>query len=177
MGTSGAGKTRFAEQLAVIKDLPRFEMDNLHWGPGWTPRLTFLDDASAAAASDSWVTEWQYSAARPILARRAHAMIWLDYSVPRRMYWVARRTLMRRATRASLWDAGLREEPLRTIFTEKDHIIRWAWRTRRNLDQLPGVVEREYPHLVLYRFTSPGQARRWLRTFRSRFVRRLGHAS
>lgn len=159
-GTSGAGKTTFAEQLACIQDLPRFEMDNLRWGP---PRSAFLDEALAAASSDSWVTEWQYPAARPALARRAHAMIWLDYSVPRRMYWVTRRTLIRRATRQSIWDAGLTEDPLRTFFTDNDHIIRSAWRTRRHLDHLPGVVEREYPHLALYRFTSPSQSRRWLR--------------
>lgn len=67
-------------------------------------------------------------------------------------------------TRQRIWDSGLREAPLRSIFTEKDHIIRWSWRTRRSLDQLPQVIEREYPHLLLYRLTSPRETQRWLRT-------------
>lgn len=163
-GTSGAGKTTLAEQLAEILALPRFEMDNLHWGPGWTQRPAFLDDVTTAVSSEAWVTEWQYREVRPILARRAQAMIWLDYSAARRMSWVTRRTVARRATRQPIWDSGLREAPLRSIFTEKDHIIRWAWRTRRTLDDLPRAVEREYPHLALYRFTSPRQTQRWLRT-------------
>lgn len=161
-GTSGAGKTTLADQLSEVRGLPRFEMDNLHWGPGWTPRATFLDDVASAVTADAWVTEWQYSDARPALARRAHAMIWLDYSVPRRMYWVTRRTIIRRATRQPLWDSGLTEEPLHTFFTKKEHIIRWAWRTRRNLDHLPQLVEREHPHLALYRFISPKQVQHWL---------------
>lgn len=163
-GTSGAGKTTLAQKLADQRGLRRFEMDNLHWGPGWTPRPGFLQEVSAAVAGDAWVTEWQYREVRALLARRAHAMIWLDYSVPRRMYRVTRRTLARRASRRPIWDAGLREAPLRTFLTEEDHIIRWAWRTRRTLDELPGIVEREYPHLVLYRLTSPQETQRWLRT-------------
>lgn len=163
-GTSGAGKTTLAEKLAALRSLERFEMDNLHWGPGWTQRPTFLDDVAAAVSSEAWVTEWQYREVRPMLARRAQAMIWLDYSVPRRMYWVTRRTLTRRTTRQPIWDSGLREAPLRSIFTEKDHIIRWSWRTRRSLDQLPQVIEREYPHLLLYRLNSPRETQRWLRT-------------
>lgn len=161
-GTAGAGKTTLANQLAVMRNLPRFEMDNLHWGLSWTPRPNFLNDVASAVAADAWVTEWQYTDARPVLAGRAHAMIWLDYSVLRRMYWVTRRTVIRRATRQPLWDSGLRDEPLLTFFTKKEHIIRWAWRTRRRLDQLPQLVEREYPHMVLYRFTSPQQVQRWL---------------
>lgn len=162
-GTSGAGKTTLAIHLAEMLELPRFEMDNLHWGPGWVTRPTFFDDVATEVAADAWITEWQYREARPILAERAQVMIWLDYSVARRMFWVTRRTVLRRVTRQPIWDSGLREKPLYTVFTDEDHIIRWAWRTRRTMDQLPQRVDERFPHLTLYRFASPGQARRWLR--------------
>lgn len=161
-GTSGAGKTTFGNRLANMLDLPQHEVDSLHWGPGWIRRPSFLVDVAAVADSEAWVTEWQYRDARPILAQRAHVMIWLDYSVPRRMYWVTRRTVKRRVSRKPLWDSKLREQALLKFFTDESHIIRWAWRTRRSLAELPELIERQHPHIALYRFRSPTQTQRWL---------------
>ena len=163
-GTAGAGKTTLGDQLAEKLSLPRYEMDNLHWGPGWTTRPDFHADVADMAASDAWVTEWQYREARQTLAQRAQVLIWLDYSAARRMYWVTRRTVMRRLRQQPIWESGLHEKPLHTVFTQEEHIIRWAWRTRRSLDQLPQVAEQNFPHVVIYRFGSPAQTQRWLQT-------------
>lgn len=38
VGTSGAGKSRLAGQLAAALGVPHVELDALYWGPDWTPR-------------------------------------------------------------------------------------------------------------------------------------------
>jgi hypothetical protein len=46
------------------------------------------------------------------------------------MRQVIRRTVRRRLSRQVLWN-GNREPPLWTLLTDRDHIVRWAWRTHR----------------------------------------------
>ena len=43
---------------------------------------------------------------------------------------IIRRTLRRALHRTELWN-GLREPPLRTILTDRDHVVRWTVRTHR----------------------------------------------
>ncbi len=127
-GATGAGNSRLARQVAARFALPYVELDALHHGPQWQPRPTFRDDIVALAAVDEWVYEWQYPVARPLLAERADALIFLD--LPRWLVTsrIVRRTLRRSLHRTELWN-GLREPPLRTILNDPDHIIRWAIRT------------------------------------------------
>lgn len=63
-----------------------------------------------------------------MLAERATTLVHLDYSRLVVLVRVTRRSITRRLRDAELWN-GNREAPLRTIFTDRDHIIRWAWRT------------------------------------------------
>lgn len=161
-GTSGSGKTTLAGKLGDVLGIPHHEMDNLHWGEGWTSRGTFLEDVAAFAATEAWVSEFQYREARPVTAARAEVVVWLNYPVRTRMGRVIRRTLRRRFRREPMWDVGLLEPPLWTIFRNEDHIVRFAWRTRRNFDRLPAVLEEKYPHLTLVRLRSPREARQWL---------------
>ena len=44
------------------------------------------------------------------------------------MQQVVRRTLRRRLRREQLWNGNV-EPPLHTIFTDPEHIVRWAWAT------------------------------------------------
>jgi adenylate kinase family enzyme len=123
-GTSGAGKTTVAETLGY----PYVELDSLHHGPGWTRRPEFEEDVGRVVAGSRWVSEWQYEAVRELLLDRADCLIWLD--LPRALVTarVVRRTLRRRVRREVLWNSNM-EPPLRTFFSDPDHIVRWAWRT------------------------------------------------
>ena len=98
-GASGAGKTTLARALSVRLGLPHTELDALFHGPGWRPRPEFLEEVRRLAAAPTWVTEWQYGPARPLLLARADLVVWLD--LPRRvvMTRVVRRTLRRRRRR------------------------------------------------------------------------------
>ena len=162
-GTAGTGKTTLAGRIADALGIEHVEIDGLHWGEGWTPRQSFSDDVDALIARERWVTEWQYRIARERLAQRADLLVWLDYPVATSMRRVVRRTLRRRLRRIVLWHGNV-EPPLWTILTDRDHIVRWAWRTRAKYRDLPAQASVEHPHLVLVRLRSQAEADRWMRT-------------
>jgi len=161
-GVSGVGKTTLSRAVAARLGVPHVETDGLHHGPGWTPRPEFLDDVRRTVAGEAWVMEWQYAAARPLIAARAELLVWIDLPTPVTMTRVVRRTLRRRARREELWN-GNQEPPLRTFLTEPDHIVRWAWRTRHKYrDGAVAEAARAHPDLVVVRLRSRGAVRRWL---------------
>ena len=161
-GVSGSGKSTLAQRISALTELPYVELDALFHGPGWTPRAEFLDDVRGLIARDTWVTEWQYSTARPLLASRADLLVWVDppfltVTLPR----VVRRTLRRRLRREVLWNGNV-EPPLRTFFSDPEHIVRWSISTRNTYRVRVLAVERAYPHLTVVRLRSPREAGLWL---------------
>jgi len=162
-GTSGAGKTTLAARVSAALGLPYTELDGLYHGAGWTPRPEFEDDVRAVVAQDAWVSEWQYRAVRPLLLERAELLVWLDLPTPVVLWQVARRTLRRRLRRTELWNGNV-EPPLRTILSDRDHILRWAWRTRHTLRGLDERLAREAPHLQVVRLRSRRAVERWVRS-------------
>ncbi|MEL7977869.1 AAA family ATPase [Isoptericola sp. F-RaC21] len=164
-GTSGAGKTTLCGRVSAALGLPYTELDGLHHGPGWVPRPEFEDDVRAVAAQDAWVSEWQYAAVRPLLLARAELLVWLDLPVPVVLWQVARRTVRRSLRRTELWNGNV-EPPLRTIFSDRDHILRWAWRTRHTLRGLDGRVACEAPHVRVVRLRSRREVERWVHGLR-----------
>lgn len=160
-GTSGSGKTTLASRIARQLGIPHVEIDALYHGPDWTPRESFLADVSALVAEDEWVTEWQYSSARAALAARADLVVWLDLPVATVMRQVTVRTVRRQLRREVLWN-GNREPSLWTVFTEPNHIVRWAWRTRHRTTERIDALVRARPELAIVRLRSHRQARAWL---------------
>lgn len=161
-GVSGVGKTTLAPRIAGMLALPYTELDSLFHGPNWQPRASFLEDVRSLAASDRWITEWQYSAARAMLADRADLLVWLDLpfltvTLPR----VVRRTIRRRVQRIELWNGNI-EGPLHRVFTDPEHIVRWAWRTRRKYTQAIPRLAETHPNLTVVRLRSPRDVEEWL---------------
>ncbi len=160
-GTSGSGKTTLARSVAALLELPYFEIDGLFHGSGWTRRPEFRADVERLTAGERWVTEWQYSAVRGLLAARADTMVWLDYSRALVMWRVTRRTLRRRVRRDVMWNGNV-EPPLWTFFRSKEHIVRWAWNTHHKTPHRVGRLLEEGTHLTVVRLRSPRQAHEWL---------------
>lgn len=161
-GSSGSGKTTLSAEIAERLTLPFTELDGLFHGPSWTPRESFLSDVTAIARSESWVSEWSYSSARPVLLDRAELFIGLDYSRAVVMARVIRRTLRRRWRRTELWN-GNREPALRTVFSDPEHVVRWSWSTfARNRRAIRSVAATPRPGLKVIVFRSPRRARVWL---------------
>ncbi|MCJ1707826.1 AAA family ATPase [Microbacterium sp. VKM Ac-2923] len=158
-GVSGVGKTTLARRIAGVADIPHTEIDALFHGADWTPRPPFLDDVRALVAGDTWVTEWQYSEARPLLTARADLLVWLDLpfwwvTLPR----VVSRTLRRRLRAEPLWNGNL-EPPLRTFFTDPEHIVRWSIATRHAYRERIAALR---PDLAVVRLRTRGEVERWL---------------
>ena len=162
-GLSGAGKTTLARRLAHQLDVEHTELDALHHGPGWVPRAAFLDEVRQLAASPAWVTEWQYSTARPLLAARAELLVWLDQPYAVALARLVRRTVRRRVRREVLWN-GNREGPLRAVLTDPQHVVRYQWTHRHKYrrDLVPRLL-RERPDVVVVRLRSSREVERWLR--------------
>lgn len=161
-GTSGSGKTTLAARIAVALQLPHREIDALFHGPAWTPRPSFEADVRRFSAEPSWVTEWQYSSVRAQLAERADLLVWLDLPRALVLRQVIRRTLVRRLRRQNLWNGNI-EPPLWTIFTDRGHIVRWAWRTHHRTAVRMAELRRRRPDLVVVQLRSRREIARWSR--------------
>ena len=160
-GSSGAGKTTVAAAVAGVLGVPRVEMDALFHGPAWTPRPSFLDDVSRVVASPAWVTEWQYPAARQLLLERADLLVWLDVPRVRAMRQVTARTLRRRWRREVLWNGNV-EPPLRTVFSDPEHLLRWTRATHAHTATRVAVVLERVPDLAVVRLRDRRAVHRWL---------------
>lgn len=161
VGTSGAGKSTLARRISATLDLPYVELDALFHGPAWTCRVEFEADVAAFAARGHWVTEYQYSGVRPLLLDRADLMVWLDLPRGRQLLRVVRRTVGRRRRREELWNGNV-EASLWRLFTDRDHIIRWAWRTRGQAAELVGAARATRPDLPVVRLRSQRQVDGWV---------------
>ncbi len=161
-GVSGVGKSTLASRIAAITGGRHTEIDSVYHGPGWEPREEFLQDVDTFTSEDAWTTEWQYPSARALLARRADVLVWLDLPFPVTLARVIRRTLRRRFLRETLWNGNV-EPPLRTIFTDREHIVRWAIATRKKYRTSIPQTERENPDLVIVRLRSQKDTEGWLK--------------
>lgn len=161
VGTSGSGKTTLAAKIAARTGIPHTEIDGLYHHAGWTPNPRFEEEVQAVIAGDAWITELQYRVVRPMLAERAQLLIWLD--LPRRVVLrrIVVRTVQRSVLRIELWNGNV-ERPLRTIFTDRDHIIRWAMRTHSAQAQAVRDALATNPRLRLVRIRSGADLRRFL---------------
>ena len=160
-GCSGSGKTTLAAALATRLGVPHHELDALFHGPGWVPRPTFVADVTALAATESWVVEWQYDQVRSLLLTRADLLVWLDLSRTRVFAQLLSRTVVRRLRRVELWN-GNREPPLHTIFTDPEHVVRWAWGSYARIGPRVRAVLAQHDPPVVVRLRSRREIQRWL---------------
>jgi len=163
-GISGAGKSTLARELSARLSLPYVDMDGLFHGPNWQPRPEFGDEVAQFAATDAWIVDSHgYASVRDLLWSRADAVIWLDYPRSIVMYRVIRRTVLRRWRRERLFNGNI-EPPLWTIFTDREHVVRWAWSqyARRRADLIRRSEDPEFAHLTVTRLRHPRDTERWL---------------
>jgi adenylate kinase family enzyme len=131
VGTSCAGKTTLARQIADALGVPHIELDALHWGPGWTecPTDEFREAVRSRVSEDRWVVDGNYSKVSDIVLERATDAVWLNYSFPVVFGRALSRTCRRVITGEELF--GGNRETFRNAFLSRDSIPWWVVRTYR----------------------------------------------
>ncbi len=161
-GASGSGKTTLAARISAGTGIPHTEIDALHWRAGWTVNERFEEQVADLVAGPSWVTELQYRQVLHRLAERAELLVWLRPPRAVVLLRVVRRTLRRRLRRELLWGVNL-EPPLRTILTDRDHIIRWSLRSHRMTQERIRLVRSLNPAIALVQVRAQRDVARLLR--------------
>ncbi|MGH9754927.1 MAG: AAA family ATPase [Blastocatellia bacterium] len=164
IGTSGSGKTTFANKLAGILGIPHVELDALHWEADWmeASRDVFRSRVREAVAADRWVVDGNYSkSARDLVWERADTIVWLDFSFTVTLGRVLRRTIYRLVTSEECCN-GNRERLGQAL--SRDSIILWALQTykRHRVEYPPLLAALQQRGAQIIRLHSPKEADRWL---------------
>jgi adenylate kinase family enzyme len=164
IGTTGAGKSTFADTLAARLSCPCFDLDALFWGPQWTPVPTdvFTDRVRAAAAGDAWVAAGNYSVIRDVLWPRATHIVWLNYSRTVIFPRLFMRTMRRLVRRTPLWEGN--RESVRGTFWSRDSILLYGITSfERNRQRFTALaMDPRYSHARWFVLTVPAEANRVL---------------
>ncbi|MBI3902449.1 MAG: hypothetical protein HY306_05825 [Nitrosomonadales bacterium] len=172
VGTSCAGKSVFARKIADLLGHPHIELDELFWGPNWTPKTEqeFRNLTAQAAEVSYWVAAGNYSAVQDVLWPRATTIIWLNYSFVTVLIRAIRRTIRRNVTGEVLWHGN--RESFRQSFLSKESILVWVVTTfhprRKRLDMLRASCA--YPHLSWLEFRRPAEATKYFRFLEKRII-------
>jgi adenylate kinase family enzyme len=162
VGTSGSGKTTLARQLSARLKLPHVELDELHWGPNWTPHEDFAQRVGHALNCDAWVVDGGYAVVRHLIWPPADTIVWLDFPMRVVFMQVLRRTLKRSWTQEPLWNGN--RERLWVQFCSSESLLLWVintWRMRRS--RYPKLLrEAQSEGKQIVRLRSPEHANAWL---------------
>jgi adenylate kinase family enzyme len=164
-GSTGAGKSTLAREIARRLGVPHVELDALYWDPGWTsaPPDVFRARVDAALPADGhWVVDGNFSSVRDLIWGRADTLVWLDYPFPLVFWRLFLRCIRRGVRREELFN-GNREELWKHFFT-RESLFLWLlqshWRRRR--ESREALTQPAYAHLTVRRFRRPKQAQAWL---------------
>ncbi|MGI9437714.1 MAG: hypothetical protein ACR2Q4_23280 [Geminicoccaceae bacterium] len=170
IGTSCSGKTTFARELAAHLDAPHFELDALHWLPGWVARepLDFRSLIAEQVDGHAWVTEGNYKAVRHLIFERASAIIWLNYPFPLVLWRAIKRTTHRAITGQKV--CGDNRESIRIAFFSRHSIILWVITSfhRRRRDYRALFDGDAFPHAEKIELTSQDAAAAFLSSINRR---------
>jgi adenylate kinase family enzyme len=159
MGSSGSGKSTFAQRLSGITGIPIVSLDALFWKPGWMPSeaAEFEARVTDAACRPRWIMDGDYiSRAGEIRRRFADAVIWFD--LPRSTCMIG---IM---TRIATSYGRVRPEMAPGCPEKIDpEFFRYVWTYRQQRrPKLLQYVEGLRPDQALVCFTSRAQADRYL---------------
>lgn len=142
-----------------MSGLPHVELDRLHWGPDWTPRPEFADEARAAVAQERWIVDGGYEI-KELAWSCANFVIWLDYP----FFFVLRRLLRRTITRVVRKEVlfGGNRENIHTALLARDSLIAWLVKSYPKQKQQHVALSEQYAPVPVLRFRNSRETERWL---------------
>jgi len=168
VGTSGAGKSYVAQQLATRLGVPYVCNDAIIHRENWRPNppAQRYIEFEAATRGDGWTYDGNigglHSPEDKLILQRADTLVWIDlprFEVMRQLLW---RTILRSWTREKLWHGN--RESWRMSFASRDSILLWSWQTydlrRRQYRRI--FADPQWSHLRRIRFDSRTAVNRWL---------------
>jgi adenylate kinase family enzyme len=162
-GTSGAGKSTFAAELARRLALSYVELDELHHGPNWSEPTAEEFRArvreAMAARPAGWVIDGNYdSKLGDTVTDAAEVIIWLDLPLPVKLRRLWHRTLDRILNNVELWNGN--RETWQGAFVGRESLFGWTFSSHaRHRREWPLRFAGD-PRVV--RLRSVDEARRWL---------------
>jgi adenylate kinase family enzyme len=162
-GTSGSGKTTFAQELARRLGLPFVELDALHHGPNWAEPTDEEFRArvreAIEAAPDGWVIDGNYDRKLgELVLGPSEKIVWLDLPFALKLRRLLRRTIRRILDDVELWSGN--KESWRGAFWGRDSLFWWMVNTHfRHRREWPARFAGD-PRFV--RLRSVREAREWL---------------
>ena len=162
-GSSGAGKSTTASDLARRLGVTYIELDALHHGPNWSEPTAEEFQAilrrALDAAPEGWIVDGNYdSKLGDLVVAEADTILWLDLPLSVKWPRVWRRTMHRIRNQVELWNGN--RESWRDAFTSRDSILVWVLRSHvRHKRQWPKRFEGD---ARLLRLRTEDEVHRWL---------------
>jgi adenylate kinase family enzyme len=164
VGSSCAGKTRFARRLSTLLGATHVELDAVYWLKDWRPRPIeeFRRIVSQLLAQDRWVADGNYGVVRDLVWSRATAVVWLNLPLPAVLGRAFGRCVWRSLTREEVFSGNT--ESFRRSFLSKDSVLLWivtSFRRRRKEHRQLASSDR-FPDIRFLEFRSGAEAESFL---------------
>jgi len=156
VGSGGAGKSVFSEELGRRTGLPVIHLDRHHWKPGWieTPADRWSALLSDLVAGDQWIVDGNYGGTFDIRFERADTVIVLGLPRWRCVAGALSRSVRHRGTAVQ---ADGCPERIDLKF------LRWIWRyPTDSRPRLDAALERHASHLRIVELTTRREAATFL---------------
>ena len=168
VGSSGSGKTTTAKAIAARLNIPRLELDAVHWLPDWQERSPEEMRTRAREFAEShprWVIDGNYNGRLGThIDDLVDTFVWLDLPRWRVMAALLARTVRRSVTRERLWETN-NYERITSLFSWDPYknLMRWSWiNHHKNRDRYGERARAGEHHWI--RLRSRGEVRRFLET-------------
>ncbi len=164
IGTSGSGKSTFAQKLSECLRLPFFASDHFYWEPGWktaSPEKVH-QQVLDVICQEAWVLDGNFDDEHEWLWQRADCIIWLDHSLMIILRRIASRNMRWVLTRQPTWSGN--QMNMQRAMSGIRHAVKSYSEKRQNYPKwLP-----ELSDTILYRFQTSHEADVWLQSLNQR---------
>ena len=171
LGPSCSGKSTLAARLSASLAIPRVEMDDMIWQPGWERldrglegKAEFRARCRTAVAGSAWVCAGAWSSGRDIVYARADTIVSIDLGLWCIFSRMLRRTFSRISSGRAVCNGNY--ETLAHLFS-RHSIFRYFWkqwpRQRGDADQHRHLEElqRDAPHATVIYLSSEAAVEAW----------------